>query len=278
MRRAIRAHKRLTAFLAVAVPLVLVLAAWHYWTLYSSLADARAQLLSAQARLSDVGLNLTDADLAVAREQLRAADANLRRADDHLTWDPLIRLAGVLPGTGPQVDATEDLVDIGGLLVEVGDRATTAAGKAVALKEAPPSDDPLTASLVDLLADTSEDVDAIAALAAEIVEARAEIGDRALLPPLARAVDRLDEELPQLANAVEQLAQSKALLPAFLGFEGDRNYLVFALNNGELLPGGGLVTASGVLPVSQGVNGELDFTDSTLWKSMAEARSNRSTG
>ncbi|MCC6382992.1 MAG: DUF4012 domain-containing protein [Dehalococcoidia bacterium] len=257
---------------AVVVPVLLVLAGWHYWTLYSSLAHAREELLSAQARLSDVGLNLSQGDIAVAREQLRSASEDLARARDHLRWDPIARGTRALPGTGGQVKALDQFLDMADLLVQIGEGATSAGARAVALRDTPPAGQPLTRSLVDLLDDTGPDLDRVDELTRQLVAIRLEMGDARLLPPLDAVRRRLDRELPRLANAIEQARQSKSLLPAFLGFHGDRKYLVLALNSGELLPGGGLVTTAGVLPVSQGVNGRLEFTDSTAWKTQWEAK------
>lgn len=272
MRRAILRHPKLFVASAVVLPVLLVLAGWHYYTLYSSLSHARDELLSAQARLSDVGLNLTDGDLAVAREQLLSAQEDVNRAQDHLRWDPLLQGARHLPWSGDQVNALSQFLDMADLLVQIGDGATAAGNKAVALRDHPPEGQPLTRSLVDLLNDTGPDVDRIDALTQALVAKRLEMGDAKLLPPLDSARKRLDKELPKLANAVEQARQSKDLLPGFLGFDGDRRYLVLALNSGELLPGGGLVTTAGVLPVSQGINGRLEFTDSTSWKGQWEAQ------
>ena len=265
MRLAILRHQRIFVVAAVAVPVLVFLAGWHYWTLYTSLSGTRSDLLSAQARLSGASLDLTAADLAVARERLDAADANTRRARAHLRWDPLLQAARFLPVAGRQVDALDDFLRMAATLAQIGDEATAAGSSAVALRDNPPAGQPLTSSLVRLLDDTAPRVDRIDALTRELVAQRLAMGDGRLLPPLARARDRLDEELPRVANAVEQLAQARALLPGFLGFAGDRRYLVLALNSGELQPGGGLVTAAGVLPVTNGVNGTLDFADSTTW-------------
>ena len=254
------------------MPVLLGLVLWHYWILYSDAMGARDDLLSVQARLSDVGLDLSSADLAVADERTRAADTKLKRVKLHLRYDPLIQFAKRLPGTGPQVHAIEDLVDMGELLAKIGGEATTAGEKAVALRERPPSGQPLTGALVQLLDDTQPSTVRIEALTNELVELRLRMGDEKLLPPLASARTRLDKALPRVANGVEQAVMMQQLLPGLLGFRGERHYLVLALNNGELLPGGGLVTAAGVLPISDGVNSPVDFTDSTIWKDTWEAQ------
>lgn len=265
LKRAIKRHPRFFVAIATGVPVLLGLALWHYWILYSDLTGARDDLLSVQSRLSDVGLNLTSADLAVADERTRDAEARLKGAKTQLRYDPILRLARYLPGTGSQVRAVEDYVYMGELLAQIGGEATTAGQKAVNLRENPPQVEPLTAAVIQLLDDTQPSLARINTLTNELVQIRLGMGDEKLLPPLASARARLDKELPKLANEVEQAVMMQQLLPGLLGFHGERNYLVLALNNGELLPGGGLVTAAGVLPISDGVNKPVQFTDSTSW-------------
>ncbi len=272
MRRFIGRHQRLSVLIVILVPVLMAVAGWHYYTLYGSLRGARESLLQTQSRLSDVGLNLSDGDIAVAREQLGEARADLNRAQGHLKWDPFVQASRLVPLLDTQVSAANDLLEMADILIQIGDRATTAGAKAVALRERPPEGQALTQALVGLLDDTGPDVDHIGALTTQLVAMRLKMGDEALIPPLNNVRERIDKELPRLANAVEQARQSKSLLPVFLGFKKDRNYLVFALNSGELLPGGGLVTAAGILPVSKGVNGKLEFKDSVLWKDAAEKK------
>lgn len=257
---------------AVAVVAIAGIAVWHYWSLYDGLRGAKADLEAAQTHLGDVGLDLTRQDVDQGRKDLASARDNLAQARRHARWDPILQASRAVPRANDQVHAIDDILDMGTILIDIGDNALIAGDRAVAYRDRPSEGQPLTKSLVDLLAETSPEVERIDALTKELVAKRFEMGDRPLLPPLSRVRDRLDEELPTVANAVEQARQTKDLLPGFLGFEGDRRYLVFALNSGELLPGGGLVTSSGIMPVAEGVNGSLDFIDSTSWKARWEAK------
>jgi hypothetical protein len=272
IRKAARKHPRRLVALVAIVPAIILLLGWHYWVLYSSLTGARDDLLSAQARLSDVGLDLTAADLAVARERLAAADGKVGQARTHFRLDPIIQGARLLPVASDQVNAVRSFIHMAGLLSEIGLEASDAGERAIALREDTPPGQPLTASVVQLLLDTGPSLERIQGSTDELVSERLRLGDRDLLPPLDSARRRLDRYLPQLSNTVEQLARARDLLPGLLGFNGGRRYLVLPLNNGELLPGGGLVTAAGVLPVENGVNGPVTFTDSTLWKDAWESR------
>ena len=248
---------------------LLLIAGWHYGTLALSARAARSDLLAVQEQLDD-GLRVDAAGLAVAQRDVDSARSNLDRTRTHLKWDPLVRVAGVLPRVGNQVDATRDLLDIAALLVDAGDAGLIVGQKAVALRDSPPTGEPLTKSLITLLNDTDPELEQIDTKVSEAVRLRQAMGNGALLPPINSVRKRVDKQLPQLANDVEALRQAKGLLPGFLGFNGERRYLILPLNSGELLPGGGLVTAAGVLTVKDGLNGAVDFTDSNTWKPEAE--------
>ena len=100
---------------------------------------------------------------------------------------------------------------------------------------------------------------------------RLALGDQPLLPPLASVRRRLDKDLPAALNAIDSARRSQDLIPGLLGFRGGRRYLVLALNNGEMAPGGGFLTTAGVMQVQDGVNGPVEFSDTTLWKGQWEA-------
>lgn len=255
-----------------AAALLLSLVGWHYWSLYADLRGGRADLLAAQTRLNDVGLDLTANDLAIARQRVNSADTEISHAKLHYRWDPAIQLSRLVPGVRDQVNAVGSFLDMAGTLVEIADTATRTGDRVIAVRDRPREGQPLTAALVQLLNDSHADIERINALTARLVDQRLALGDRPLIGPLASAREKIDQELPRVANAVEEAAQAQDLLPGFFGFKGDRRYMVFALNTGEMFPGGGFLTAAGVLPVSQGVNGKVDFTDSTEWKGQWEAK------
>ena len=81
-----------------ATVLALGLAAWHYVTLYTSVDGARSDLVAVEEGLTEVGFAAEQSDLDEAREHLASAADNVDTAKAHFSYDPLIRLAGVLPG------------------------------------------------------------------------------------------------------------------------------------------------------------------------------------
>ncbi len=269
-RSFIRLDRRRVLILGAAAAFLLF-SAWHYLALYRDLTGARDDLLAARGEIEGSRLDAGQDELTAMRAHLSSADRKITAARRHLNWDPAIQIARVLPVSGPQVGAARELVSIAGLLVEVGFEAAEAGDLAVAAREEDNSGKPLTETVVDLLDDAAGPADRIATLIDEVVQRRLALGDRRLLPPLAHALNRLDEDLPDLAITVERASTARSVVPGFLGFEGGRRYLVLPLNDSELLPGGGLVTAAGILPIEDGVTGDTDFTDSTQWKGTWEA-------
>ncbi|MFN0093897.1 MAG: DUF4012 domain-containing protein [Dehalococcoidia bacterium] len=257
-----------TAWAAVVL-IVVVVAGWHYFTLYQSFTGARSDLVRAKDRFSATGFDMSDQELAELTRDVNSARGNIDRAKAHLDWDPLVWALGRLPRADDQVKGARDMLDIAGVLTVVADDALSVAAKAIALRDAPPTGEPLTRSVLTLLEQTEPELARMEAGVNEAVRLRLELGDAQLAGPLGRARDRLDNDLPHLANAIESATDAQALVSGFLGFEGERHYLVLALNNGELMPGGGLVTAAGIMPVTNGVNGPIQFTDSTLWRGRA---------
>jgi len=264
--------RRRRAITAGIVILAVAILGWHYWVIYSAATGAKADLEAAESALTGAGFDFTAADIATAGREIDAARGKIDSARTHARFDPFLATARVLPGTRDQANGIYDMLDMAATLARIGQEAVAAADVAVRYRDNPPKDQPLTRSLIDMLDETAPQLDSIDALSRDLVQQRRELGDRPLLGPLARVRDRLDEELPRIANAVEQARQARGLLPGFLGFEGERRYLLLALNNEELLPGGGLVTSSGIMPVTNGVNGTLEFVDSTTWMGRWETR------
>lgn len=264
---------RLGAQVGITVAVLgLLVASWHYWTIYSSLTTAKTSLLGIETGLADSGLDAGTEEIADARRSVDIADVHLRRARSHIRWDPLFAVMRHAPVLGDQIQATDELLDMAQIIVEIGREGTVIGDRAVQMRERPPTAQPLTQSLVELLNETAPQFTNVEALTARLVEKRLALGDRRLLPPLDSIRTSLDQKLPEVADTIEQAQMVRSLLPGLLGFDGERRYLVLALNDAELLPGGGLVTAAAVVPVTGGKHGDMDFSDSTTWKARWEAK------
>jgi len=239
---------------------------WHYWTIASNLLGARDDLLAIEDQLRELGLDIEQSDLDAATVLVQSAETRLDTARNHIDRDPLIALAGLLPAVGDQVDATHHLLEMAGTVVALGDEGASIGGEIVKARQATEGGTPLTASLVELLAEAGPQLDRVTALVDALVAERFALGDAALLPPLGEARAQIDEQLPGLANVVERALHARESTGAMLGFEGDRRYFVIALNDLELLPGGGLVTTVGVMTVRDGLPVSIDLENTGRWK------------
>ncbi len=112
-----------------------------------------------------------------------------------------------------------------------------------------------------------------AAEAAEQLEEAIALLEETPLPgrfgaPLARAKDRL----PPLRAALQDAARAAPFVPALLGTEGPRTYLLLLQNSTELRATGGFVTAVGVLTVEKGQLVRQEFRNSFHWDAASVSR------
>ncbi len=73
-----------------------------------------------------------------------------------------------------------------------------------------------------------------------------------LLPPLWIALDRLQWRAARLAESGRRVVQVLDLLPALVGAEEPRRYLIMLVNNAELRGGGGVLSGVGTLRADDG--------------------------
>ncbi|MCB0036498.1 MAG: DUF4012 domain-containing protein, partial [Anaerolineales bacterium] len=92
----------------------------------------------------------------------------------------------------------------------------------------------------------------------ELVEIRHTLGDTSQFPETAQQLLALMDEQTPFAQDGLQIAQ---VLPAIMGQEGTRTYLIVAQNEDEIRPTGGFISGVGTLVVEQGNLVSLDFTD-----------------
>src|SRR5690606_6435955 len=90
------------------------------------------------------------------------------------------------------------------------------------------------------LADARDDVVAADRAVTASLESVAGIDTASLVGPLAAAVDDLRDELAQVASQTSTAARAVDLVPAMLGADGARDYLVLVQNNAEPRATGGI--------------------------------------
>lgn len=209
-------------------------------------AIAADHLRSAQGSASEVVANIADPAAVAAAIADVADDAAAARA---LTSDPVWRLAETTPWVGPQLAAVSSIARVAddvaaNALSPLADVASTLSPDAFR-----PS-----GGTVQLSGFT-----AVQGAAAQSAEAMARANDSltaidtaALVAPLRDVVGEVTTTFEDAHSATQALANASVLLPAMLGADGPRNYLVLFQNNAEWRSLGGISGAAAVISTNGG--------------------------
>lgn len=209
---------------------------------------------SAYAHLRDVQSGAGDAAASLTADPAAASSALARLADHAaqahaLTTDPIWRAAEHVPWLGPQLGAFATVAAAADELVAQSllPLATAADGLSVdALRPVGGRID--AAALAPLAAPAAASATSAAAATADVRDI-----DRApLIGAVGTSVDDADALFGQVAGAVDALARTARLLPAMLGQDGPRTYLVLVQNNAEWRSLGGIAGAAVVLRADGG--------------------------
>lgn len=272
-RRRRRRRRRATPLAAIALLLGIFAAVSVVpaWTAYTAARSGQKHLESARDRLLRSNLSASAADLDAAELDLRAARADFQRARSMIALHPLLPVLSLMPRVKTQVRATNLLLDAGIAGVDFG-RAVVAIGRMRLESPDQPGSTALIERVQRWLQQTSPQAQQMEDAAGRLRQAYLELAPAQLVPPLARARDSLGREVPHVERIAGQWTAARQLLPRLLAFQGTRSYLVLALNEGELLPGGGLVTAVGRLSLKDGKVEDLTMQDSIRFGNEWQAR------
>ena len=164
----------------------------------------------------------------------------------HLRWLPKV---GPLLGEGPA------LLELGDALTDLGMKLWADVEPSVVRYQ---NGESWQGLLPEALPAVGRDLERKQALARRAQSAYAEL-DIAALPSGVRGyAELLGQGLPLLADGLEVAG----VAPALLGFDAPRTYLVLALNEDELRPGGGFITGVGEVQVVAGDIVSMVFRDS----------------
>ena len=197
------------------------------------------RLNSAAGLLTAPAGDLDAADLARVRDDLDAAHSRLHGV--------AAKVLGVVPVAGANLAAARSVTDAA---IPAVDAATGLREAVDALVEA------------DLITAGEVDADAIASVADEMrrqSDALQEVEEAAdaslggwLLPPLWDRVATLSETAEELSATAAEAADVLEQVPAILGEDGGRRYLVLLLNNAELRGAGGILSGVGTMRAIDG--------------------------
>ena len=246
--------------------LLLLLLAFLLWAGLKAwrVAGAARSLLAvedkARALVADGPTNV-DADAAEAL--LLGARADIVTLRDELGFiQPIAPYLGWVPRLGPTLVAAPHLLDMADAGSEAGVLAVGGLKPALAVAQNGGFGMERLGELLPMVASAGPDLAQAAAALDRTAAARAELA--AAMP--AEELPWRVQQLLQLADAWLPLGQNGLRLaphlPALLGADGPRRYLIMAQNEDELRATGGFLTGAGVVTVENGRIVDLSFLDS----------------
>lgn len=209
-------------------------------------ALAYGHLRDAQHAASGAAEVLKDPTTAAALVSEVSADTKAAR---ELTSDPIWQAAESLPWIGPQLNAVST---VAAAIDDVASESLTPLAEVAAsfsLDSLRPVDgrfDLAAFSSIEEAATTG--ADGLSDAAASV----SRIDESLLLAPVRDAVTEVHDLLDSTAVTADALARATALLPAMLGADGPRNYLVVFQNNAEWRSLGGIVGAMTMIHTEDG--------------------------
>jgi Protein of unknown function (DUF4012) len=261
-----RGHR--VAFIAVGVGVLLLviagaLAVFRYLPALNEARALRTDLETMVGRVQDAGLGIDRATVDALDADLASARGRLDGLQGLLAGDPLIRIARAFPLTAANVRGADDVVAGAGDLLDAVGQGLAIGRQFVEIREAQAAD-PGTASalsqLVELMATSRDRAVAAAASVASAQQTLAAVPD-GLIGQVESVRDAMQTRIEKYGPLLDTYLQVSARLPAILGWDGPRRYLVLTQDPAELRPSGGFIGSYGIIAFDKGRITERRFQD-----------------
>ena len=243
-----------------------LLAVFRYLPALDEGRTLQADLVAMASRVQAAGLEIDRPALDDLDRDLAASRRRLDRLADLLATDPLVGLARALPPTAAVIRGTDAVVEAARDLFEAADQGLAMGRRFVEIKEAQAAH-PATASalaqIVELMATSRNRALAAQAALGRARDALATVPD-GLAGPVESARDAMTARLDTYGPLLDSYLTVSARLPAILGWDGPRRYLVLTQNPAELRPTGGFIGSYGIVTLDRGRLAEHSFRDIAL--------------
>jgi hypothetical protein len=214
----------------------------------------RTDLETMVGRVQEAGLGIDRATIDSLDADAAAARARLDRLHGLLAGDPLIGLARVVPLTAANVRGADTVVAAAADLLDAVDEGLTLGRRFVDIRAAQAAD-PKNASavsqLVELMATSRDRAVSAAASVASARQALASVPD-GLIGQVESVRDAMLTRIDKYGPLLDTYVKVSARLPAILGWDGPRRYLVLTQDPAELRPTGGFIGSFGILAFDKG--------------------------
>jgi hypothetical protein len=239
---------------AILLAVVSALAIFRYLPALDEGRALRADLETMVGRVQEAGLGIDRATIDSLDADAASARARFDRLHGLLASDPLLGLARALPLTAANVRGADSVVAAAGDLLDAVDRGLTLGRRFVEIREARTAD-PTNAStlsqLVELMATSRDDAVSAAASVASARQALASVPD-GLIGQVESVRDAMRTRIDKYGPLLDTYVRVSARLPAILGWDGPRRYLVLTQDPAELRPSGGLIGSYGIIAFDKG--------------------------
>ena len=268
-RRRRRPRRRRAVLLGTGLVVLLLLvactalAAFRYLPALDEARALRTDLETMVERVQEAGLGIDRATMDALDADLASASGNLDHLRSLLADDPLIGLARVLPPTAANVRGADDVTAAAADLLDAIDDGLAIGRRFVEIREAQAAD-PAGASalsqLVELMA-TSRDRAVAASAAVERARLTLAAVPDGLIGQVESVRDAMETRIEKYGPLLDAYLEASARLPAILGWDGPRRYLVLTQNPAELRPTGGYIGSFGIVSFDRGRITERTFQD-----------------
>ncbi len=226
------------------------------WRIARAAQSLLARQAQAETLLAD-GLTGLDPDAAEALVLGVRRDVVTLR-DETAVFMPLTPYLTWLPQIGPLMPAAPALMTMADAGTETAVYTLRGLKPALILLQTNQPGPNLLPDLLPILNNAAPDLDAANRSLGKVAAARAQIPDTDRLPaPLPAFIGMMDEWLPLAQNGLALAPH----LPAILGADAPRRYLVIAQNADELRPTGGFISGAVLVTVADGRIANLAFLD-----------------
>lgn len=174
---------------------------------------------------------------------------------------PIATRLGWLPRLGATLENAPQLMEMANAGTEAAAYLVRGLKPGFALLQAEEQDKPLLSGMVEVLETAGPDLAEAAGAMERVAAARDQIQREAELPGAIRELLAQFDQRRSLALDGLKFAQ---VLPALMGADGPRAYLIIAQNQDELRATGGFISGVGTLRVDGGQIVSLDFLDANM--------------
>ncbi len=226
-----------------------------FWavTVYRAAHDLSRQMKAVEAVVAAGPSSANPEAITVILEATRRDFLTL---DRNVGWlAPLGPLFGWIPGVGPIATYTPSLLDLADALTDVALRLWYDVEPCVGLYQQGASPQVL---LPQVATAVSRDVQTKQQLVGRALAAYGDIPHGAVPSRFSSQFATLGQALPLLADGLD----FATVAPPLLGMDEPRTYLLLALNEDELRPGGGFISGVGQVQVQAGDLVSMEFRDS----------------